>query len=97
VRYAVLGLGDRGYDDFCQAAKLIDTRLEQLGAGRLHERVDCDVDFEEPAAEWTTAVLERLVAETGATEHGRGGDTAREPPRPAPPGTSAPRTAPASR
>ncbi|ULR52180.1 diflavin oxidoreductase [Streptomyces deccanensis] len=67
VRYAVLGLGDRGYDDFCQAAKLIDTRLEQLGATRLHERVDCDVDFEEPAAEWTTAVLERLVAETGAT------------------------------
>lgn len=68
VRYAVLGLGDRGYDDFCQAAKLIDTRLEQLGAGRLHERVDCDVDFEEPAAEWTAAVLERLVAETGATD-----------------------------
>ncbi|MEU4611006.1 diflavin oxidoreductase [Streptomyces umbrinus] len=67
LRYAVLGLGDRGYDDFCQAAKLIDTRLEQLGAGRLHERVDCDVDFEDPAAEWTTAVLERLVAETGAT------------------------------
>ncbi|MEV2193048.1 sulfite reductase flavoprotein subunit alpha [Streptomyces phaeochromogenes] len=67
LRYAVLGLGDRGYDDFCQAAKLIDTRLEQLGAGRLHERVDCDVDFEEPAAEWTTTVLERLVAETGAT------------------------------
>lgn len=72
VRYSVLGLGDRGYDDFCQAAKLIDTRLEQLGATRLHERVDCDVDFEEPAAEWTTAVLERLVAETGA-KGGTGG------------------------
>ncbi|WP_210585214.1 sulfite reductase flavoprotein subunit alpha [Streptomyces sp. GESEQ-35] len=70
LRYAVLGLGDRGYDDFCQAAKLIDTRLEQLGAGRLHERVDCDVDFEEPAAEWTAAVLERLAAETGATGTG---------------------------
>jgi len=67
VRYAVLGLGDTGYDDFCQAAKLIDTRLEQLGATRLHERVDCDVDFEEPAAEWTAAVLERVAAETGAT------------------------------
>ena len=76
VRYAVLGLGDRGYDDFCQAAKLIDTRLEQLGAGRLHERVDCDVDFEEPATEWTTAVLDRLVAETGATgETGETGET----------------------
>ncbi|MGX9888774.1 diflavin oxidoreductase [Streptomyces sp. NPDC002276] len=67
VRYAVLGLGDTGYDDFCQAAKLIDTRLEQLGATRLHERVDCDVDFEEPAAEWTAAVLERVAAETGTT------------------------------
>ncbi|MFJ8532213.1 sulfite reductase flavoprotein subunit alpha [Streptomyces sp. NPDC093591] len=67
LRYAVLGLGDQGYDDFCQAAKVIDTRLEQLGATRLHERVDCDVDFEEPAAQWTAEVLERLVAETGAS------------------------------
>lgn len=79
LRYAVLGLGDRGYDDFCQAAKLIDTRLEQLGAGRLHERVDCDVDFEDAAAEWTTAVLERLVAETGAT--GATGSTGAAPSR----------------
>ncbi|MFE7273678.1 sulfite reductase flavoprotein subunit alpha [Streptomyces sp. NPDC057623] len=67
LRYAVLGLGDRGYDDFCQAAKLIDTRLEQLGATRLHDRLDCDVDFEEPAAQWTAGVLERLAAETGAS------------------------------
>lgn len=81
LRYAVLGLGDRGYDDFCQAAKLIDTRLEQLGATRLHERVDCDVDFEEPAGEWTAAVLERLVAETGATGTGTGTGT-KAPSRP---------------
>ncbi|MFJ2814932.1 sulfite reductase subunit alpha [Streptomyces sp. NPDC087294] len=66
LRYAVLGLGDRGYDDFCQAAKLIDTRLEQLGAARLQDRIDCDVDFEEPAAAWTATVLDRLAAETGA-------------------------------
>ncbi|WP_416970434.1 diflavin oxidoreductase [Streptomyces sp. 4F14] len=67
LRYAVLGLGDRGYDQFCQAAKLIDTRFEQLGAVRLHERVDCDVEFEADAAGWTAGVLERLVAETGVT------------------------------
>ncbi|MEO3973841.1 sulfite reductase subunit alpha [Streptomyces sp. CAU 1734] len=65
LRYAVLGLGDRGYDDFCQAAKVIDTHLEQLGAVRLLDRVDCDVDFEEPAAAWTAAVVDRLAAETG--------------------------------
>ncbi|MFJ4617567.1 sulfite reductase subunit alpha [Streptomyces sp. NPDC088812] len=75
LRYAVLGLGDRGYDDFCQAAKLIDTRLEQLGAGRVHDRVDCDVDFEEPAAVWTAAVLDRVAAETGATGPGTGTGT----------------------
>ncbi|MFE3022007.1 sulfite reductase flavoprotein subunit alpha [Streptomyces sp. NPDC059256] len=81
LRYSVLGLGDRGYDDFCGAAKLIDTRLEQLGAARLHGRVDCDVDFEEPAAAWTTGVLDLLAAETGATATSTpapvdGGDTA---------------------
>ncbi|MFC5152199.1 sulfite reductase subunit alpha [Streptomyces amakusaensis] len=74
LRYAVLGLGDRGYDDFCQAAKLLDTRLEQLGATRLHDRVDCDVEFEEPAAAWTASVLDRLADETGAT--GTAGATA---------------------
>ncbi|CAL9370405.1 Sulfite reductase [NADPH] flavoprotein alpha-component [Streptomyces sp. enrichment culture] len=81
LRYAVLGLGDRGYDDFCQAAKVIDTRLEQLGATRLHDRVDCDVDFEEPAAAWTAAVLDRVAAETGAT-----GATGAAAPAPAPAG-----------
>ncbi|MGW0863382.1 diflavin oxidoreductase [Streptomyces sp. NPDC002611] len=81
VRYAVLGLGDRGYDDFCQAAKLIDTRLEQLGAIRLHERVDCDVDFEEPAAQWTAAVLDLVAAQTGAKGTGSGAAEAPKKPR----------------
>jgi sulfite reductase (NADPH) flavoprotein alpha-component len=67
LQYAVLGLGDTSYDEFCQAGKLIDTRFEQLGATRIHDRVDCDVDFEDPAALWTAAVLDRLAAEAGAT------------------------------
>ncbi len=67
LQYAVLGLGDTSYDEFCQAGKLIDTRFEQLGATRVHDRVDCDVDFEDPAALWTAAVLDRLAAEAGAT------------------------------
>ncbi|WP_420368665.1 sulfite reductase subunit alpha [Curtobacterium sp. L1-20] len=67
LQYAVLGLGDTSYDEFCQAGKLIDTRLEQLGATRIHDRVDCDVDFEDPAALWTAGVLDRLAAEAGAT------------------------------
>ncbi|AXG83092.1 sulfite reductase flavoprotein subunit alpha [Streptomyces paludis] len=89
LRYAVLGLGDKGYDDFCQAAKLLDTRLEQLGATRLHDRVDCDIDFEEPAAVWTAAVLERIAAETGASAAaGQGGPDGQS--GPGGPGAAAP-------
>ena len=52
LNYAVLALGDTSYDEFCQAGKVIDTRLEQLGAKRLGARIDCDVDFEDLASAW---------------------------------------------
>ncbi len=52
LKFAVLALGDTGYDGFCQAGKLIDTRLEQLGASRITARLDCDIDFEDAAAAW---------------------------------------------
>lgn len=63
LRYAVLALGDTGYDGFCQAGKLLDIRLAQLGAQRLAERVDCDVDYEGAAHAWIAATLP-LVGET---------------------------------
>lgn len=74
LRYAVLGLGDRGYDDFCQAAKLIDTRLEQLGASGSTNAPTVTSTSRSRMAEWSAAVLERLVAETGVT-----GDTGASP------------------
>lgn len=50
--FGVLALGDTAYDGFCQAGKLIDMRLEQLGATRILARQDCDIDYEDPAAAW---------------------------------------------
>lgn len=57
VRFAVLGLGDSSYEHFCQTGKDFDARLAALGAERLCERVDCDVDYDEPAAQWIEAAL----------------------------------------
>ncbi|MTT31771.1 assimilatory sulfite reductase (NADPH) flavoprotein subunit [Terrilactibacillus sp. BCM23-1] len=60
VRFSVLALGDTSYEFFCQAGKDFDKRLEELGGERLYPRVDCDLDYEEPAAEWFEGVLEKL-------------------------------------
>lgn len=67
VSYGVLALGDTSYDGFCQAGKLFDTRLEQLGASRVVPRVDCDVDFEAQAAEWIQGAITALVPASGVT------------------------------
>lgn len=57
VRFSVLSLGDQSYEFFCQTGKDFDKRLEELGGERLYPRVDCDLDFDEPASEWTEGVL----------------------------------------
>ncbi|TMV16286.1 sulfite reductase subunit alpha [Rhizobium sp. RM] len=65
MNFAVLALGDTGYDGFCQAGKLIDTRLEQLGGKRMQTRLDCDIDFEDAAASWIGETLPLAVAIEG--------------------------------
>ncbi len=85
LHYGVLALGDTSYDEFCHAGKLVDIRLEQLGAKRLTPRIDCDVDFEDPAAEWIAATLP-LVAEVAPVGTGapapNGADAAPAPDKP---------------
>lgn len=56
VRYAVLGIGDRAYDDFCGHARAVDVRLTELGATQLTERVDCEAYDDEPMARWAQKV-----------------------------------------
>lgn len=66
LKYSVLALGDTSYEFFCQTGKDFDTRLEELGAIRLTPRIDCDVDFDEPAADWMSQVLESLGEKSAA-------------------------------
>ncbi len=60
LRFSVLALGDITYEEYCTVGKQLDRRLEELGAQRLHPRVDCDVDFEETAETWLDGVIHAL-------------------------------------
>ncbi|AIQ19246.1 sulfite reductase [NADPH] flavoprotein alpha-component [Paenibacillus sp. FSL H7-0357] len=60
LRYSVLALGDTSYEFFCQTGKDFDQRLEELGGRRLSPRVDCDLDYDEPVAEWFQQVISSL-------------------------------------
>ncbi|HID7676371.1 TPA: assimilatory sulfite reductase (NADPH) flavoprotein subunit [Neisseria meningitidis] len=63
LQFAVLGLGDSSYPNFCQAGKDFDRRFEELGAKRLLERVDADLDFTASADGWTGRIVARLKEE----------------------------------
>ena len=60
VEFSVLALGDTAYAQFCAIGQAIDERLAALGAKRVADRIDCDLDFEEPAARWIADALEKL-------------------------------------
>ncbi|MCV7423459.1 sulfite reductase flavoprotein subunit alpha [Mycobacterium yunnanensis] len=63
LSFAVLALGDVSYEFFCNAGKLLDTRLQALGATRLLDRVDVDGAYERPAAAWTADLVKLLEAD----------------------------------
>ena len=66
VHFSVCALGDVSYEFYCQSGKDWDGRLEELGATRLVDRVDCDVDYDAPAATWALEVLPTLSAVDGS-------------------------------
>ncbi|MEE9398482.1 MAG: assimilatory sulfite reductase (NADPH) flavoprotein subunit [Methylococcales bacterium] len=70
LKFAVFALGDTSYEKFCQTGKDFDGFLEKLGATRLMERIDADIDFEEQGEEWVGEVLasyQKISEEKGAS------------------------------
>lgn len=66
VRYAVLGIGDRSYDNFCGHAKAVDGRLAALGATKMLERADCEAYDDEPMRQWQARIT-ALITDPGVT------------------------------
>lgn len=58
--FAVFALGDTSYEFFCQAGKDFDTRLGELGAERLLDRVDADVEYKDVAQAWRKRIVDVL-------------------------------------
>ena len=63
TRFSVLGLGDTSYEEFCKMGIDFDARLEGLGAKRIYDRVDCDVDYDDDFAKWHKGALGVFEAE----------------------------------
>jgi len=60
--FAVFGLGDTSYEFFCQSGKDFDNKLAELGAERLLDRVDTDVEYQAAATQWRERIVDVLKA-----------------------------------
>ena len=65
LSFAVLGLGDSSYPNYCQAGKDFDAKFAELGARRLNDLGICDLEFQNAADAWVKAVVPK-VAELAA-------------------------------
>ncbi|OUS23348.1 sulfite reductase [NADPH] flavoprotein, alpha-component [Thalassotalea sp. 42_200_T64] len=61
LQYSVLALGDSSYEFFCQTGKDFDEKLANLGAKRISDRIDCDVDYQEQAKTWQESALKQVA------------------------------------
>ena len=69
LHYSVLALGDKHYEHFCKFGSDLDERLHALGAARIAERVECDLDVDEPFARWKADLLTRLDSLKNSASH----------------------------
>lgn len=92
VKFSVCGLGDTSYEHFCKMGKDFDARLAALGAERVHDRADCDVDFQAtfdawlkgalaafPGAVGSDPVAPAVAGSSSASSHGHGEYTKENP------------------
>ncbi len=91
VKFSVCGLGDTSYEHFCKMGKDFDARLASLGAERISDRADCDVDYQAVFDSWLQAALNAFpgavspapaVIVTTTSSHGHG-EYSKENPYPA--------------
>ncbi len=68
LHYSVLALGDTSYEFYCQTGKDFDEYLTKLGAKKITERVDCDVDYESESQIWSVNIVAKAKELLGNNE-----------------------------
>ena len=68
LSYSVLALGDSSYPKFCETGRVVDEKLAALGARRLVDRADADVDFDRIANPWLEQVVAGARESLGSTQ-----------------------------
>jgi sulfite reductase (NADPH) flavoprotein alpha-component len=56
LKFAVFGLGDSSYPQFCAIGRRLDERLAELGGERWLDRVDADLDIDTLATPWLDTI-----------------------------------------
>jgi sulfite reductase (NADPH) flavoprotein alpha-component len=69
LSYSVLSLGDSSYEFFCQTGKDFDQRFQALGGKQILERVDCDLDYDDEVATWSSSIIDALKIELTQSEN----------------------------
>ena len=64
LSFAVLALGDSHYEHFCKFGSELDAKLAALGANRICNRVDSDVDVDESFERWKSEIIPKLNERT---------------------------------
>ncbi|WP_431232271.1 molybdopterin-dependent oxidoreductase [Mycolicibacterium psychrotolerans] len=57
LEFAVLGIGDRSYGQFCGHARALDARLAELGGRRLLDRSDTEIHDDDTVDAWMRRIV----------------------------------------
>lgn len=68
LKFAVLGLGDSSYPQFCAIGRQLDARFAELGASRFAPLGEADVDIDAVATPWTEQALSEAKKALGTTQ-----------------------------
>lgn len=79
LTFAVLGLGDSSYPNFCQAGKDFDGKFTDLGGKRLTDLGLCDLDFQAAADAWVDALVPKVAELFAQASAAPAGNTAAAP------------------